>query len=212
MVTRKIGPKATSQWQLHLHFWVKRKCPVTACSAISACGKAQHWEKSLEIYQIWERENQKQLSKPASLGRQEMQFTNFNALTHTHFFVMHYTYAQYAQSSHSLMLSSFMERYRLLMDCHRKVSLLKQRCPSWEWTQMAVCKTASKGFSWPSTVECNVSSFRQCCSLVIGFEALRGFACGASRLECSFLVRESFHVKCQRNEWGKIVVNHCIFE
>eukprot|EP00434_Breviolum_minutum_P027067 symbB.v1.2.023937.t1/scaffold2134.1/size120077/3 len=66
MVTRKIGRKAASQWQLHLHFWVKRKCPVTACSAISACGKAQHWEKSLEIYQIWEEDNRKQLSKPAA--------------------------------------------------------------------------------------------------------------------------------------------------
>lgn len=81
MVTPKIGRKVASKWQLHLHFWVKRKCPVTACSAISACGKAQHWEKSLEIYQTWERENRKQLSKPASLGRQEMQFTNFNACT-----------------------------------------------------------------------------------------------------------------------------------
>lgn len=121
MVTRKIGRKAASQWQLHLHFWVKRKCPVTACSAISACGKAQHWEKSLEIYQISERENRKQLSKPASLGRQEMQFTNFNALTHTHFFVMHYTFAQYAKSSYSLMLFSFMRRHRLLMNWYRKV-------------------------------------------------------------------------------------------
>lgn len=42
-------------------------------------------------------------------------------LTHAHFFLMHYTYVQYAQSSHSLMLSSFMERHRLLMNWYWKV-------------------------------------------------------------------------------------------
>eukprot|EP00435_Cladocopium_sp_Y103_P067304 s644_g29.t2 len=60
---------ARASWQSSLHVWAQQQCPVTATTAISACGRAHRWEISLEIYRILENDKGKpgKLQKKRSL-------------------------------------------------------------------------------------------------------------------------------------------------
>ena len=43
----------TTQWRLCLHLWAQKPCAVAAAAAISACGRAAHWDQSLALYDHW---------------------------------------------------------------------------------------------------------------------------------------------------------------
>ncbi|CAJ1370902.1 unnamed protein product [Effrenium voratum] len=56
----------TTQWRLCLHLWAQKPCAVAAAAAISACGRAAHWDQSLALYDHWLRHDQP--SDPAVLN------------------------------------------------------------------------------------------------------------------------------------------------
>ncbi|CAJ1414457.1 unnamed protein product [Effrenium voratum] len=56
----------TTQWRLCLHLWAQKPCAVAAAAAISACGRAAHWDQSLALYDHWLRHDQP--SDPAALN------------------------------------------------------------------------------------------------------------------------------------------------